>query len=67
MQKQEPHHLLGGKMVVRPLITYHKKDILVWCKKLKIPYVTDQSNYDSKTSLRNKIRIEYIPLLYKQK
>lgn len=67
IKNQENHHLLWGKTVIRPLLTYRKKDILKWCKKLSIPYVTDQSNFDIHTSQRNKIRIEVLPWLFAQK
>jgi len=41
--------------------------ILDFCKKHKIPYVSDITNYDAKTSIRNKIRLEFLPDLFKQK
>ena len=67
MKSEESHHLLWWRTVCRPLLNYHKQDILEWCKKLAIPYVIDQSNQKIQTSLRNKIRIKYLPLLYAEK
>jgi len=50
--------------VIRPLIDISKSDIENICKKNHIPYVTDASNYDDTTSLRNKLRNKVLPALY---
>ena len=41
-----------------------KSEIENICKKNHIPYVTDTSNYDDTTSLRNKLRNKILPSLY---
>ncbi|NCO97781.1 hypothetical protein GW864_01180 [bacterium] len=41
-----------------------KSEIENICKKNHIPYVTDASNYDDTTSLRNKLRNKILPSLY---
>jgi tRNA(Ile)-lysidine synthase TilS/MesJ len=41
-----------------------KSEIENICKKNHIPYVTDASNYDDTTSLRNKLRNKVLPSLY---
>lgn len=64
MQLSESHHLLPGSKVLRPLIDLPKSAIEHICKKNHIPYVTDASNYDDTTSLRNKLRNKILPSLY---
>lgn len=67
IKEQESHHLLNWKNTLRPLLYIRKDMILDFCKKHKIPYVSDITNYDAKTSIRNKIRLEFLPDLFKQK
>lgn len=52
-------------VLVRPLISVEKKDILQYLKRNQIPYCTDQSN-DEERFLRNKLRKTLIPYLEKE-
>ncbi|AHB41857.1 hypothetical protein P148_SR1C00001G1079 [candidate division SR1 bacterium RAAC1_SR1_1] len=63
----EHHHLLHGKLVVRPLLSLRKTEILDTCKQQNIPYVQDISNQDISVSQRNYLRNEIIPKLFLQK
>jgi len=49
---------------IRPLLTTTKKDILAYLKRRKISYLTDPTNISPKF-LRNRIRLELIPVLHK--
>ena len=49
-------------VVIRPILTMEKKDIIAFCNKHKINYVTDSTNADNDYT-RNKIRNQIIPLL----
>ncbi len=64
MQPQEMHHLLPKIQVLRPLLGLTKNEIFHICKQNKIPFVTDPTNQDSRTSLRNKLRNKVLPQLY---
>ena len=44
---------------IRPLLSYRKKDLEIYCLKNNIPFNIDKSNFDNKYK-RNKIRNEYI-------
>lgn len=44
---------------IRPLLSYRKKDLEIYCIKNNIPFNIDKSNFDNKYK-RNKIRNEYI-------
>lgn len=64
MQMQEPHHLLQGREVSRPLLEISKEEILTACRELGIPFWEDASNHDSSVSLRNQLRNQILlPLL----
>ena len=65
MQAQEKHHLLGGIQVLRPILGISKSEILHICKYNKIPFITDPTNKDTTTSLRNKLRNKVLPTLFK--
>lgn len=65
MENNESHHLLPGVKIIRPLLDISKQSIAEICHKNNIPYVTDASNYDNETSLRNKLRNKVLPELYK--
>lgn len=65
MQTQETHHLLPGVQILRPILKLTKDEILHICRQNKIPFVTDPTNKDSTTSLRNKLRNKVLPELYK--
>ena len=64
MKKQEKHHLLGIQ-VLRPILWLSKNEIFDICKKNDIPFVTDPTNTDTTTSLRNKLRNKVLPEIYK--
>ena len=49
-------------IVIRPILSMEKKDIVEFCKKNNINYVTDSTNADNDYT-RNKIRNQIIPLL----
>ncbi len=48
--------------IIRPLLEIRKREILDYLKMMRIEYVTDKTNFDTKL-LRNKIRHSLIPLL----
>lgn len=64
MQIQEEHHLLPGTQVLRPILGLTKDEIVNICTKNSIPFVTDPTNNDTTTSLRNKLRNKVLPELY---
>jgi tRNA(Ile)-lysidine synthase TilS/MesJ len=47
-------------LVVRPLLSLSKEEIENNCKEYNIKYFEDKTNFDTSTSLRNKIRHEFI-------
>lgn len=49
-------------VVIRPILSMEKKDIIAFCNKNSINYVTDSTNADNEYT-RNKIRNQIIPLL----
>lgn len=57
---QEDH--FEGLTIWRPLISFSKEDILHYCQAHELTYFTDPSNKEA-LYLRNKIRLELIPLL----
>lgn len=60
MQFQSSHALLPGVQVVRPLLMLTKQEIEQGCLALGLPFVEDQTNFESETSLRNKLRNEFL-------
>ncbi len=64
IKPKEHHHLLWWKLVIRPLLDIRKNDILKESKLQNIPYVQDQTNFDSDVSKRNYIRNQILPKLY---
>lgn len=67
IKAMESHHLLQGKVVIRPLLSLRKQQILETCDKVWIPYVQDSTNRDSSVSQRNYLRNELLPDLFSQK
>lgn len=65
MQEQETHHLLWWIQVLRPILGLTKDEVIEICKQNKISFVTDPTNKDITTSMRNKLRIKVLPGLYK--
>lgn len=62
MQDWQSHHLLQGSMLARPLLQLSKQEILLLCEEFSIPFVQDQTNFESQVSLRNQIRNEIFPI-----
>lgn len=60
MQLLDTHPLLEDIQVIRPLLTLSKEQIETACQELQIPFVQDQTNFDTTTSLRNKVRNEFL-------
>lgn len=55
----------GGPQIIRPLIDVWRADIIHYLRTHKLPYRTDKSN-ESPEYLRNRIRLELLPLLEKE-
>jgi tRNA(Ile)-lysidine synthase len=55
---------MGGK-IIRPFLDVSKYDIIKYVNENKIPYVTDQTNYDQ-TYTRNYVRSSIIPAITKR-
>ncbi len=60
MQVQSSHALVPQMQVLRPLLRLSKQEIEQACLALELPFVEDQSNFESETSLRNKLRNEIL-------
>jgi len=65
IQHQEEHHLLPWIQILRPILWLNKDEVLNICKNNKITFITDPTNKDTTTSLRNKLRNKVLPELYK--
>lgn len=65
MQEQETHHLLPNIQILRPILWLTKDEITQICKQNKVPFITDPTNADTTTSLRNKLRNNVLPEIYK--
>lgn len=61
MRFLDTNSLLQNVSIIRPLLDFTKMQIDEFCTQFDIPFVVDQTNLDSKTSLRNKIRLELFP------
>jgi tRNA(Ile)-lysidine synthetase-like protein len=64
MKECESHHLLSGIQVIRPILGLTKQEVFELCKKYTIPFITDPTNKDNTTSLRNRLRNKVLPQLY---
>ena len=53
---------MGDCVVIRPILTMEKKEIISFCKSNGISFVTDSTNADNEYT-RNKIRNRIIPIL----
>ncbi len=51
-----------GGLVIRPILSMEKSEILEYCKKNSLDFVTDSTNTDTDYT-RNKIRSEIIPVM----
>ena len=59
----DENNLLSSAKILRPLLSFTKKEIEQYCEDYDIPYVIDKTNLDQNTSLRNKIRLGLFPQL----
>ena len=59
----DENNLLSSAKILRPLLSFTKKEIEQFCEDYGIPYVIDQTNLDQNTSLRNRIRLGLFPQL----
>jgi tRNA(Ile)-lysidine synthetase-like protein len=50
------------RRLIRPLLPFKKQDLLEFAKKFKVPFITDETNFESKY-VRNFLRNEIIPAL----
>ena len=53
-----------GRLAIRPILSYTKKEIVELCEALGLDYVTDSTNFEDDCT-RNKIRLSVIPALEK--
>lgn len=51
-----------GFVFLRPLLRFEKKDILKYCENHDLPYVDDETNFETEYT-RNRVRLELIPFL----
>jgi tRNA(Ile)-lysidine synthase TilS/MesJ len=61
MRFLDENNLLSSAQILRPILSFTKKEIEQFCDQFEIPYVIDQTNLDQNTSLRNKIRLGLLP------
>jgi len=66
IKAEEAHYLLWGKTVLRPLLNLRKQEIMDLVDTNTIPYVQDESNFEASTSIRNQIRLSFLPDCYSQ-
>lgn len=59
----DENNLIDWAKILRPLLSFTKKQIEKFCDNLNIPYVVDHTNFDQETSFRNKIRLSILPQL----
>ncbi len=57
-----PARPFGGGMLVRPILSLTRADILDYCRENNLQYVTDSTNADTAYA-RNRIRAEVTPIL----
>lgn len=55
--------LKGPLQIVRPMLTTPRTDIEAWLTEQGQTWVTDQTNLDPDAALRNKIRLQLLPLM----
>ena len=54
----------GGRLAIRPILSYTKREIVELCEALELEYVTDSTNFEEDCT-RNKLRLSVIPELEK--
>jgi len=52
----------GGFEIIRPLLSFSREEIEAYCQEKNLTYCTDETNEED-TYLRNRIRMELLPLL----
>ena len=57
-----PVRAFGTGVVVRPLLPFSRREILEYCVRARVDYVTDSTNLEPDCS-RNRIRLEAVPAL----
>ena len=57
-----PLESVEGGIVIRPILTAEKSEVLAYCKEHSVPYVTDSTNQEDDYT-RNAIRHRVIPVL----
>lgn len=63
MKFVDENNLIDWAKILRPLLSFTKKQIEKFCDNQNIPYVIDYTNFDQETSFRNKIRLSILPQL----
>ncbi len=63
MKFVDENNLIDWAKILRPLLSFTKKQIEKLCDNQNIPYVVDHTNFDQDTSFRNKIRLSILPQL----
>ena len=58
----KPVRPFAGGMLVRPLLSVSRREILAYCEENPLEYVTDSTNADVRYA-RNRIRAEVVPIL----
>ena len=59
----DTNNLIDWAKILRPLLSFTKKQIEKFCDNQNIPYVIDSTNLSQETSFRNKIRLSILPQL----
>ncbi len=60
--ESRPLESVDGGIVIRPILTAEKREILEYCRDNSVPYVTDSTNNEDEYT-RNAIRHKVIPIL----
>ena len=63
MKFVDENNLIDWAKILRPLLSFTKKQIEKFCDNQNIPYAIDNTNFDENTSFRNKIRLSILPQL----
>lgn len=63
MKFLDKNNLIDWAKILRPLLSFTKKQIEKFCDNQNISYAIDNTNFDENTSFRNKIRLSILPQL----
>ena len=55
--------VMSERHILRPLLDITKEEIVEWLQQRSQPWATDSTNLDADAAMRNKLRLEVIPLL----